>query len=1304
MTLYSFRRRRTRRIALLAAAVSAWGVGPAMLPAANSANWLTTTSGNWTDPSKWSSAPFYPNNGNPAGTTYNAAIAPAGSSAFTVTFTGTVALDSLTLNNTAATLLHRGDLTTPLIDVQKGAYVLDLGSIVGATIQTNPAGGGTFETNRGILDGVTIGGNSTLRQSEVRNGLTLVNNPMIAAVRLGSTDGGLTFNGTQTLGGTGTISFNGPGYAPIRVSDGATLTIGTGVTFQSGGGNLIIGGLVGVSSADQWINKGTIANNSSLSGFLMGRWHNDGVFKVSAGTLVLAGSFTDADLGTIQQSGTGKIAIAAFINNTGNTFQPTITAGVPMSINTYGGFGTAGVFGGTVSATAALPLTIGSGDLTNVTIAGDGVTVGTAANGKNLTIGASAQLKVPGHLTIVATSSTSTGEVIHGPGDIVMAGGLLDSLNVPLETDSTLTIRGAGTIQVGYGFTNHGKITGNIVLGGQVSSNIFYVWHNLGLLDASGGSTISLRGSFTPADIGNYNATGGKINIDGILDNTGNTLLLDGPSKSLGLSKTITGGTVRTINGAELRVYDLAGDIYFDGVNIDTDLVVPSPADLRFSNTTTLAAGRTVKLLDQTTLAINTLLGGNGTISLAGGSFPAALDYETNAVIDTGITLRTDGGNGAIGFNYGGVPRPITSKGNIFQQSAGTTLYILNPLTNEGTMTVTAGTVRASGFVNKGTTTISGGLFDVSSLNNSGTFTLSGGQVNLGGTVDPVVLGTVTRTGGTVVLTGTFNNTNTTNDLTAVVGPWLIGSGATIKGGSIDPQTVGQPLSVLASSTFVINGSAINANLSLTSGVNLTLSGAWTNNATISGSSVQVTYGGTFATSAMGSIASLTSSTLIYNGTINNAGATLPVTTTGSNLFRIGQSANITGGSIGQTGTTIQLQGGTLNGVTLLSNATVSTAKVTMTNGLTLGGSGMHADLINTTTPGNPSGVPGLEFSGTQTLGGSGDVVFEGGAANSATVRPLSGTLTLGPGITIRTGTRGGIVGNTGLTTVNQGLISARTAGQTITLAGVIDNQGTIEAINGGIIAQASGASLIWSGGSIGGAGAVTVGNTSITENATKPGSGVLRVNGTFAIAPGKKLDLTTGKLILKSGDAGSLAGSGYTGATGLIQSGRNGGNWDGSGIVTSQSHAVGRTYTSIAVARASDVRPATVSTTATWAGQTITGTDVLVMYTYGGDANLDGTLNIDDYVRIDHGISAGLSGWSNGDFNYDGKINIDDYANFIDSNLLIQGAAFPAGSGVAEGMNVVAVPEPMGLGVIVAAAGLLSRRRRDQVEASRVP
>ena len=80
-------------------------------------------------------------------------------------------------------------------------------------------------------------------------------------------------------------------------------------------------------------------------------------------------------------------------------------------------------------------------------------------------------------------------------------------------------------------------------------------------------------------------------------------------------------------------------------------------------------------------------------------------------------------------------------------------------------------------------------------------------------------------------------------------------------------------------------------------------------------------------------------------------------------------------------------------------------------------------------------------------------------------------------------------------------------------------------------------------------------------------------------------------------------------------------------------------------------------------------------MYAYGGDATLDGKINVDDYIRIDSGIAAGMTGWSNGDFNYDGKVNIDDYTTVIDANIGNEhGFVFPTAAGMG---NAVAVPNP---------------------------
>ena len=240
----------------------------------------------------------------------------------------------------------------------------------------------------------------------------------------------------------------------------------------------------------------------------------------------------------------------------------------------------------------------------------------------------------------------------------------------------------------------------------------------------------------------------------------------------------------------------------------------------------------------------------------------------------------------------------------------------------------------------------------------------------------------------------------------------------------------------------------------------------------------------------------------------------------------------------------------------------------------------------------------------------------------------------------------------------------------------------------------------------------VAAGKTLALSRDNSTGIGVVNVllNGTLAVAPGGasatalkfntlsappgKLDLADAKLVVSSTPIGTWTGSSYSFLTGWIATGRNGGAWNGSGIVTSHTDAINNNdLVTIGVASASQVTGIAATATTTWAGQTVTGTDTLTMVTWGGDANLDGRINIDDYGRIDGNVSSSGSvfGWFNGDFNYDGKINIDDYG-IIDGNINRQGAPFGAGSLA----SVVAVPEPVaGTTVIVFTAVVAMRRRR---------
>ena len=225
----------------------------------------------------------------------------------------------------------------------------------------------------------------------------------------------------------------------------------------------------------------------------------------------------------------------------------------------------------------------------------------------------------------------------------------------------------------------------------------------------------------------------------------------------------------------------------------------------------------------------------------------------------------------------------------------------------------------------------------------------------------------------------------------------------------------------------------------------------------------------------------------------------------------------------------------------------------------------------------------------------------------------------------------------------------------------------------------------------------VTVSTGTLQISSNGQASGVSRV-AALSIAAGAKLDLSDNHLITQQ-PLGSWNGTQYSDVAGMIASGRSGASWTGSGIITSQAAAQNSNFTTLGVATAGQVKGIADGATAVWGGQTVTGTDTLVMYTYGGDANLDGKINVDDYGHIDSSIPLGVSGWFNGDFNYDGKINVDDYG-IIDSNVPIQGAPFFAAGGISAaggGIGVTAVPEPAALTFLTfaAACGASVRRQR---------
>jgi hypothetical protein len=188
-----------------------------------------------------------------------------------------------------------------------------------------------------------------------------------------------------------------------------------------------------------------------------------------------------------------------------------------------------------------------------------------------------------------------------------------------------------------------------------------------------------------------------------------------------------------------------------------------------------------------------------------------------------------------------------------------------------------------------------------------------------------------------------------------------------------------------------------------------------------------------------------TGGTVKITGIVNNTGATLALNA-GTGSWLLVPGGTIRGGNVTTSGgAALQIAPvvnafATLDGLTLDTDVTLENVTyVNVVNGLTVNG---------TLSIAAPNGA-GLDFLGTQTLGGKGQVII--GGIESNRLRPQSGTLTIGPALTIRGGS--GAIGDQTLPLINEGAISADVAGGVITIRGnPFTNNGTTQELNGGKI------------------------------------------------------------------------------------------------------------------------------------------------------------------------------------------------------------------------------------------------------------
>ena len=199
--------------------------------------------------------------------------------------------------------------------------------------------------------------------------------------------------------------------------------------------------------------------------------------------------------------------------------------------------------------------------------------------------------------------------------------------------------------------------------------------------------------------------------------------------------------------------------------------------------------------------------------------------------------------------------------------------------------------------------------------------------------------------------------------------------------------------------------------------------------------------------------------------------------------------------------------------------------------------------------------------------------------------------------------------------------------------------------------------------------------HTAVTGNA------VSRIN-LFSVSSGS-FDLNNHDMIINAGSITTIAGE--------IKSAYSNGGWTGSGLTSTSAKTIAADVnnshkTALGCATAAGINIGTFD------GQPVSGSQVLVKYTWSGDANLDGTVNLLDLNALATNFGASSPLWYQGDFNYNSSIDINDF-NLLALNF---GQVLPASGPPVQTPTALGavVPEPAGVMAVLIGVGLARRGR----------
>ena len=318
----------------------------------------------------------------------------------------------------------------------------------------------------------------------------------------------------------------------------------------------------------------------------------------------------------------------------------------------------------------------------------------TLANGHKVTIAST------GNNTFL--SFTGLSQTLGGTGEVVFGGtsGTSNFFDSNLTAGNTLTIgsgvlvhsgatgqggnvraftaiANAGTISSDGGklitISSTGPLTNTGTLSATGTGSVLTIapttWSSSGSLVASATGTLNLGGTFTTLSLAGLNGSGGTVNINGTLDNSGQifTLTPTTGNVQLGSGGRILNGTVASA-GAQL-VVPTGVNGTLDGVTLNTDLSISNSSTLTVNNGLTLANGHKVTIAstgNNTFLSFTGLsqtLGGTGEVVFGGTSgtsnfFDSNLTAGNTLTIGSGVLVHS----GASG--QGGNVRAFTAIAN----------------------------------------------------------------------------------------------------------------------------------------------------------------------------------------------------------------------------------------------------------------------------------------------------------------------------------------------------------------------------------------------------------------------------------------------------------------------------------------------------------------------------------------------------------------------------------------------------------------------------------------------------------------